>query len=222
VCDSKRNADDSKKKPPMGEDVSGGESAAAQPGDNDMLPAEELVPEEDEGGRDALPETQMLQREVELLGQQLEQMRDRYIRTVADLDNARKRARQAIAEARQQGVTSLLAELLPLMDNFERALESVNPSEDAAVETKAIYEGIELIYRQISELLERRGVRPIEALGQPFDPNRHEAVTQLPAKKGQAEGTIVAEIRKGYLYGDQVLRPSRVGVAMSSSEGKNE
>jgi len=187
-----------------------------------MLPAEELVPEEDEGGRDALPETQMLQREVELLGQQLEQMRDRYIRTVADLDNARKRARQAIAEARQQGVTSLLAELLPLMDNFERALESVNPSEDAAVETKAIYEGIELIYRQISELLERRGVRPIEALGQPFDPNRHEAVTQLPAKKGQAEGTIVAEIRKGYLYGDQVLRPSRVGVAMSSSEGKNE
>lgn len=222
MCDSKRNADDSKKKPPMGEDVSGGESAAAQPGDNDMLPAEELVPEEDEGGRDALPETQMLQREVELLGQQLEQMRDRYIRTVADLDNARKRARQAIAEARQQGVTSLLAELLPLMDNFERALESVNPSEDAAVETKAIYEGIELIYRQISELLERRGVRPIEALGQPFDPNRHEAVTQLPAKKGQAEGTIVAEIRKGYLYGDQVLRPSRVGVAMSSSEGKNE
>ena len=204
----------------MNEEESGGDAAGAQPEDENMLPAEELVPEEDEGGREALSETQMLQREVELLGQQLEQMRDRYIRAVADLDNARKRARQAIAEARQQGVTSLLAELLALMDNFERALESVNPNEDAPVETKAIYEGIGLIYRQLGGLLERRGVRPIEALGQPFDPNRHEAVTQFPAKKGQEEGTIVAEIRKGYLYGDQVLRPSRVGVAMSPSDEK--
>lgn len=180
-------------------------------------PAEELVPSEDE---EATPRSddEVLQEEMALLEQQLQQMRDRYVRAVADLDNARKRARQAIAEARQQAIDGVLLDLLTLIDNFERALESVSPDKDAPAETQAIYEGINLIYRQFANALERRGVKPIEALGEQFDPTRHEAVAQVPAEDDQEEGTVVLEVQKGYLRGDHVLRPSRVGVAIRESE----
>ena len=190
------------------------------PGDDawSSLPAEELIPEEEEEGR-AASEVEVLQGEMALLEQQLQQMRDRYIRAVADLDNARKRARQAIGEARQQGITGVLQELLPLLDNFERALESSAPGANASAETRAIYDGVELIYRQLKQVLERRGVKPIEALGQPFDPNLHEAVVQLPASREHPEGTVALEMQRGYTCGDQVLRHSRVGVAVREAGG---
>lgn len=192
----------------------------SSPGDGatSSLPAEELIPEEEEEGR-AASEVEVLQGEMALLEQQLQQMRDRYIRAVADLDNARKRARQAIGEAREQAVTGVLQELLPLLDNFERALESSAPGANAPAETRAIYDGVELIYRQLRQVLERRGVKPIEALGQPFDPNLHEAVVQLPASKEHPEGTVALEMQRGYTCGDQVLRHSRVGVAVREAGG---
>jgi len=187
------------------------------PEDDVFAPAEELVSSEEE---EAAPrsEEEVLREELALLEQQLQQMRDRYVRAVADLDNARKRARQAIAEARQQAIDAVLLDLLTLVDNFERALESVSPTKDAPAETRAIYDGINLIYRQFANALERRGVKPIEALGKPFDPTHHEAVAQVPAEDDQEEGTVVLEVQKGYLRGDHVLRPSRVGVAIRESE----
>jgi len=190
------------------------EEAADYPGDASTsgVPAEEPIPEDEESC--ALSELEVLQGETALLEQQLQQMRDRYIRAVADLDNARKRARQAIGEARQQAIAGILQDLLPLLDNFERALESSAPAADASAETRAIYDGIELIYRQLKQVLGRRGVKPIEALGQPFDPHLHEAVVQVPAGSEQPEGMVALEMQRGYSYGDQVLRHSRVGVAV--------
>lgn len=182
------------------------------------LPAEELVPGEEEAPEPS--EIEVLQEEVALLEQQLQQMRDRYVRSVADLDNVRKRARQAIAEARHQAVGGVLLDLLTLMDNFERALETSNQGPSAPPETQAVYDGVALIYRQLKDLLARRGVKPIEAMGQPFDPNRHEAVTQVPADADHQEGTVALEVQKGYLHGDRVLRHSRVGVAVhEAAEG---
>jgi molecular chaperone GrpE len=191
------------------------EQAASRPRDatTSGVPAEELIPEEEEEGR-APSELEVLQGEMALLEQQLQQMRDRYIRAAADLENARKRARQAIGEARQQAIAGVLQELLPLLDNFERALESSVPAASAPAETQAVYDGIELIYRQLKQVLERRGVKPIEALGQPFDPHLHEAVVQVPAGKEHPEGTVALEMQRGYTYGDQVLRHSQVGVAV--------
>ncbi len=180
-----------------------------------------MISEEEEEARQPT-EVEVLQGEMALLEQQLQQMRDRYIRAVADLDNARKRARQAIGEARQQAVVALLQEMLPLLDNFERALDSVAPGAGTPAETRAVYEGIELIYRQLRQVLDRRGVRPIEALGQPFDPNLHEAVVQVPAGKDRPEGTVALEMQRGYMYGDQVLRHSRVGVAVREAGGGTE
>lgn len=185
------------------------------------LPAEEVVPEEGEEGPRTRPEVEVLGEELALLETQLENMRDRYIRAVADLDNARKRAKQAIADARKQAVSGVLLELLTLMDSFERALETADPGPRAPAETRAVYGGIELIYRQLVSLLERRGVKPIEAMGQPFDPTRHEAVAQVPTEE-QKEGTVALEMQKGYLHGNQVLRYSRVGVAVQEPDREKE
>ena len=185
-----------------------------------VLPAEELVSEE-EGEAEEESEARVLQEELALLETQLQDMRDRYIRSVADLDNVRKRARRAIGDARKQAVAGLLLEVLTLVDDFERALETQGAGDDGPAEARAVYQGIELIYRQLMGLLERRGVRPIEAVGQPFDPSRHEAVAQIPATDEQKEGTVALEMQKGYLYGDEVLRHSRVGVAVHE-QGKDE
>jgi molecular chaperone GrpE len=198
------------------------EEAREDPGaaaEEQVLPAEGLVGEEEgEEGAVEASEIEVLQNELALLETQLRDMRDRYIRSVADLDNARKRARQAIGDARRQAVSGLLLELLTLVDDFERALETVRPGRDAPAETRAVYEGVELIYRRLMTLLEKRGVRPIEAVGQAFDPNQHEAVAQIPGTDAQKDGTIALEMQKGYMYGDEVLRHSRVGVTVHDQE----
>jgi len=186
------------------------------------VPAEELVPGEEEK-ETKQPELELLQQELALLETQLQHMRDRYIRAIADLDNARKRGKQAILEARAQAVAGVLLDLLGLADNFERALETARARPQAPAKTRAVYDGVALIYRQLLEILERRGVKPIAAVGEPFDPSRHEAVAQIPATEDQKDGTVALEMQKGYLLGNQVLRPSKVGVVVHEpAKGKKE
>ncbi len=212
--DSSRHSNEAEPEPETGPQEEATEATRDTRGpDAFAAPAEELLPDEEEEMREA-SELEVLQGEMALLEQQLEQIRDRYIRAVADLDNSRKRARQAIAEARHQAVASVLLDLLPLLDNFERALETVQPGPDASQEAQAIYDGVALIQRQLKDLLQRRGVEPIEAIGETFDPALHEAVAQVPADGDQKEGTVALEVQKGYLHGDRVLRPSRVGVVV--------
>jgi molecular chaperone GrpE len=141
-------------------------------------------------------------------------VRDRYLRAVADLDNARKRARHEMAEAQVQAAGGVLLEVLGIADNFERALETIAPGPEASAERRAMYEGVSLIYRQLLEMLVRHGVKPIEAVGKPFDTRLHEAVVQVPAEEEEADGLVTLETQRGYLFGDRVLRPSRVGVAV--------
>jgi len=192
------------------EEVEQGEAEAA-------LPEEPLVSAEEEAAPKEESEVAVLQEELGLLETQLQNMRDRYIRAVADLDNSRKRAGQAIMEARKEAVAGVLSEVLSVVDDFERALEIARPGAKAPRETRAVYEGVELIYRQLMQMLERRGVRGIEAVGQAFDPTRHEAVAQVPASDEVKEGTVALEMQKGYLVGDRVLRPSKVCVAVRES-----
>ncbi len=219
VTESKRSRNDKEEQPRTEQDAVDeameGSADAEQPRAS-ALPAEELVPDEDEVAVEP-SEIEVLQGEMALLEQQLEQMRDRYIRAVADLDNARKRARQVIAEARYQAVGNILLEMLPLVDDFERALETVKPGAEAAQETRAIYDGVALIYRQLKNLLERHGVKPIEAVGERFDPTLHEAVAQVSADGEHREGTVALEMQRGYMHGDRVLRPSRVGVVVRAT-----
>jgi molecular chaperone GrpE len=143
---------------------------------------------------------------------QLQRERDEYyellLRKSAEFDNFRKRVdrdRQAQAES---AAANLIEELLPLMDDLERALKAEAGS-DAG---EAYRRGVELIQRQLGETLRKRGVRPIEALGQDFDPHYHQSVSH-EAVECKRDGEIIEEFRRGYLLGDRLLRPSMVKVA---------
>lgn len=179
-----------------------------------LLPAQELVPAEEEEPRES--EVEVLQKELSLLEGQLQDIHDRYLRAVADLDNARKRARREMKEAQHRAIASVLLDVLTIVDNFERGLGTARELGGVGAD-RAVYDGIALIYRQLLDLLARRGVKPITAVGQKFDPSRHEAVAQVPAGPEQEEGMVALEVQKGYFYGDQVLRPSKVGVSVHST-----
>jgi molecular chaperone GrpE len=168
-----------------------------------------------EGAEIATPaEADELRSQIAELEEQLKETRDRYLRALADLENARKRARQEIAEAQVQGAAGVLRDVLTVVDSLERALETAEPGKKPSAGIKAVYDGVNLIHKQLLDMLARRGVRPIAAIGKPFDTGRHEAVAQVPVTASQEEGAVAAELQKGYLFGDRVLRPSRVAVTI--------
>jgi molecular chaperone GrpE len=133
---------------------------------------------------------------------------DRLLRKTAEFDNYRKRIdrdRQSMAEA---AAADLVRDLLPLVDDLERALKV-----DTTVEAAAPYRrGVELIHRQLLEVLRKRGVRAIEAVGADFDPHFHEAVVH-EAVPGRREGEVIEEFARGYMLGDRLIRPAMVKVA---------
>ncbi len=147
---------------------------------------------------DAVLETLRLERDA---------AQDRLLRTAAEFDNYRKRIDRERREQAEGAAADLLVELLPIVDDLERAL-----SAPAAGEVDAYRKGVELILRQMHELLRRRGVKPIDALGSDFDPRFHQAVIQ-EAGEGHREGEVTAELRRGYMLGERLLRPAMVKVA---------
>jgi molecular chaperone GrpE len=129
-------------------------------------------------------------------------------RLKADFDNYRRRTAQDQARWGEAAVAAFVARILPVVDNLERAVQAGG---DAA----AVRQGVELTLRQLREVLAAAGVVPLEALGQPFDPERHEAVARGPAA-GMAEGTVAEEYRRGYLMRGSVLRPALVKVVTAA------
>jgi molecular chaperone GrpE len=142
------------------------------------------------------------------LQRERDEMKDLLLRQTAEFDNYRKRTerdRQALSDAITSGV---LEDLLPLVDDLERALRA----DPGAEGTESYRRGVELILKQLEELLRKRGVTAIEALGAAFDPYYHQAVSYEPAE-GRTDGEIIEEFRRGYMLGDRLLRPSMVKVA---------
>jgi molecular chaperone GrpE len=132
---------------------------------------------------------------------------DRLLRKTAEFDNYRKRVERERREQVEYAAGDVLADLLPLVDDLERALQA-----DTDTGTDAYRKGVELVHRQMLDLLRRRGVTPIEAVGHEFDPYLHQAVTH-EAVPGHPEGEVVEEFRRGYKLRDRLLRPSMVKVA---------
>ena len=132
---------------------------------------------------------------------------DRLLRKTAEFDNYRKRTDRERLQLSEAAAADLLTELLPLVDDLERALKA-----DAGSDAEGIRKGVELIHKQLLEVLRKRGVRPIEALGADFDPHVHQAVAHEPAE-GRREGEVIEEFRRGYMLGDRLLRPAMVKVA---------
>ncbi|MEA2194097.1 MAG: molecular chaperone GrpE, partial [Solirubrobacteraceae bacterium] len=136
--------------------------------------------------------------------------KDRWMRSVAELENVRKRARRDVSAAESRGVARLAKELLPALDNLERALAAVEAS--GADEEHHLTQGIRLVQSELSAALARTGIEGYSPRGERFDPAEHEAVAQQPTE-GFEPGTIVEVLQAGYRLNDAVLRPARVIVA---------
>jgi len=147
-------------------------------------------------------------RETNELQRQRDDYYDRLLRKTAEFDNYRKRIERERAQLAEAAASDLLEELLPLVDNLERALKA-DTGQDG---TDAYRRGVELIHQQLIELLRKRGVRPIDALGTDFDPHVHQAVAHEMAE-GRREGEVIEEFSRGYTLGDRLLRPAMVKVA---------
>ena len=145
--------------------------------------------------------------QADTLQKERDDLYDRLLRKTAEFDNYRKRIDRERREQADQAVVDLLQDVLLIVDDFERAL-----TVEAGDEAEAYRKGVELIYAKLQDLLRKRGVRPIEALGADFDPNLHQAVT-YDDSPGHRDGEIVGELRKGYLMGDRLLRAAMVKVA---------
>ncbi|NGP43506.1 nucleotide exchange factor GrpE [Bacillaceae bacterium SIJ1] len=145
--------------------------------------------------------------EIEALQKKLEETEQRLLRVQADYDNYRRRTKnEAIAQEKYRA-QSLVTDLLPVLDNFERALAVDSTSEEVA----NVLKGVDMVYQQMKQSLEKEGVTEIESVGQQFDPNVHQAVMQV-SEEGIASGEVVEELQKGYTLKDRVLRPSMVKV----------
>lgn len=136
--------------------------------------------------------------------------KDQWIRSVAELDNVRKRARRDAAQAEQRGVARLARELLPALDNLDRALKAAEAHPESS--NPELIGGIELVQQELLTAFGRAGITRDTALGEAFNPHQHEAVAQQPAE-GQAAGTVIEVYEHGYLLGDEVLRAAKVVVA---------
>lgn len=136
--------------------------------------------------------------------------KDLYLRAAAETDNIRKRARRDVELANARGVGRLARELLPSLDNLDRALAHAE-AEEADAEHH-LTKGIRLVQQELLAALTRVGIEPYSPAGEPFDPHQHEAVSQIPVE-GQASGTIVQVYQPGYRYKDEVLRAAKVVVA---------
>jgi len=169
--------------------------------DNNVHDIDEPALETDEPTPAAVADPAELQRERD-------EYKDLLLRKSAEFDNYRKRVERERQAAGDAAAASLIEEILPLLDDLDRALTADTGSEGG----EAYRRGVELIRRQLDDILRKRGVRAIEALGADFDPHYHQSVAYEPAE-GRREGEIIEEFRRGYMLGDRLLRPSMVKVA---------
>lgn len=140
-------------------------------------------------------------------------LKDRLLRTLADMENLRRRTEKDVADARTYAMTNFARDMLNVADNLRRAIESVPAEARSAVEgaLKSVLEGVELTERDLLNTLERHGIKKIDPAGQKFDPNFHQAMMEVPDPSVPA-GTVAHVIQTGFAIGDRVLRPALVGV----------
>lgn len=151
---------------------------------------------------------------VEALTAENADLRDKLLRTVAEMENLRKRTQREIEDTRSYAISGFARDMLTATDSLSRAL-TVLPAEtreSADGTLKSLIEGIEMTEREMQRLLAKHGVKPIEAEGQKFDPHRHQAMFEVPDPT-RPEGTVVQVVQAGFAIGDRVLRPAMVGVA---------
>jgi molecular chaperone GrpE len=207
----------------LAEDADGGSLAPSEELERALREATEAVearsaarsrgetPTESASGDPSAPDVDALQAE-------LNETRDRWIRLNADFENFRRRTLKEREEAHQFGHQALAKDLLPAVDNLERATEAARKS--GVGDLESLLQGLELVQRDLESVLAKHGVTEVEALGQPFDPSMHEAIAQLPDDSVPAN-TVVKVFQRGYRLRDRLLRPAQVVVSKAGEASGN-
>ncbi|MDD3877046.1 MAG: nucleotide exchange factor GrpE [Bacteroidales bacterium] len=181
---------------------------------NEELTTEEAIREESKEGKTSEKEAQDTEtnetncsEEKENLHQKIQEMNEKYLRIFSEFDNYRKRTIKEKNELISYASSQLIIELLPVLDDFERAFKTIEKTEANA----AFIEGIELIYNKFWKVMERQGLKPIEAIGSNFDTDFHEAITKIQVDD-ELKGKVYDEVQKGYMLSDKIIRFSKVVV----------
>ncbi len=180
--------------------------------DGDTIRVEVIAPETGDVAPDGGDASSDLTAKLAAAEKEKKENWDRYLRSAADLENLRKRQKREVEDAKFETKAKVLKEMLPVVDNLERAIEHAA----SHAGTNPIVEGVQLVLRQFTTAFERLDVVPVEAMGQPFDPNLHEAISQMESES--PAGTVVQVLQRGYRIGDRLLRPALVVVAKAPAK----
>jgi len=169
----------------------------------------------DETSETVVPADPVIQLEADVKAAKAEsaEWQDRFLRKAAEFENYRKRVDKEKTELRIQSQSSILTEMLPVVDACERALKFFENGQDGTDALQQYREGVELLYRQVLDSFGRTGAVPIESEGKPFDPHLHEALSREETTEFE-EGVVSRELRRGYMFKDKLLRPAQVIVAV--------
>lgn len=208
------NEEESRMEAAAGRDEAGEETAGETTAEQGEDTADASAGEETGAGDENGPQTEPVEVQVdplEKLQAERDELKEKWLRAVAELDNLRKRSRRELVDGRRFAQAEVLRAFLEVQDNFERALQSMNSGDDTEGNEshKGLREGFELIFQNFRRVLKDQGVQPIEALEQEFDPAVHEAVGQFE-REGVEPGKVIEVVQQGFHLGDMVLRPSRV------------
>ena len=147
--------------------------------------------------------------EVTKLQAEVRELKDKYIRLMADLENLRKRNRQDLQDARNRVLEEVMLELLPVLDDLDLAIQNA----DSVTDIESIREGQKLMHKKLFHNLERKGLKPMVTVGEVFNTDAHEAISQIPATSEDQKGKVVIEATKGYILGERVIRYAKVVTA---------
>jgi molecular chaperone GrpE len=185
------------------------DSTPGRPDDITSMPSEPLP-----GADRPASEAERVAALVEQLAREAADNKDKLLRSLAEMENMRRRSERQVADAREYGITAFARDVLAVADNMSRALSTIDPQlrEAADAGLKSLVEGVELTERELLKVLERHGVKKFEPTGEKFDPNLHQAMYEVP-DSSLPNGTVAKVVQAGYMIGDRVLRPALVGVA---------
>lgn len=207
----------SEKTPASADDVIAGSVIEVPPAGSEEESLDESLDIEVEAEAEASEEDPLAQltAKLEECEKEKNENYDRYVRAVADLENVRKRTKRELKDGRIDERGKVLKDMLPVIDNLERAVEHAIQNENDA--TKSIIEGVQMVLRQFHQALQRHNVTPLDAVGKPFDPAVHEAVSQAPSAEHPA-GTVISVLQTGYMIEERLLRPALAVVSIPMPE----
>ncbi len=185
------------------------DSTNGRPDDITSMPSEPLP-----GADSAASEAERVAALVEQLAREASENKDKLLRSLAEIENMRRRTDRQVADAREYGITAFARDVLAVADNMNRALSAIDPQlrQTADAGLKSLLEGVELTERELLNVLEKHGIKKFEPTGEKFDPNLHQAMYEVP-DSSLANGTVAKVVQAGYMIGERVLRPALVGVA---------